>query len=131
MAPPGKDHREPVTVRRLDDFIVAYGAAGLYYGLYAGFGQGLHAVGEGEEGVACGGGSIRPFAGLLYGYARGVDAAHLARSYADHGPVSGEDYGVALDHAGYAPGEGQVAHLLRRRTHFGDDFVLRVVLDGV
>jgi hypothetical protein len=39
MAAPGKDHRKPLAIRRLDDLIVAYGAAGLYDGLYAGFGQ--------------------------------------------------------------------------------------------
>src|SRR5215212_4150782 len=131
MASPGKYHCDPVAVRSFDDLIVAYGAAGLYDGLYAGFGQGFHAVGEGEEGIACGGGSLCPFAGLLHGYPRGIDPAHLARSYSDRGPISGEDYGVALDHAGYAPGEDQVSHLLRRRTRLGDDPVLRVIFDGV
>src|SRR5215210_5215655 len=131
MASSGEDHREPVAVRRLDNLIVAYGAAWLYDGLYASFGQGLHAVGEREESVARGGGSLCSFAGLPHGYSRGVDPAHLARSYTDRGPVLGEDYGVALHHAGYAPGEDQVSHLLRRRMHLGDDPVLRVVLDGV
>ncbi len=68
MTPPGKDHRELMAVGRLDNLIVAYGAAGLYDGLYAGFGQGLHAVGEGEEGVARGGGSPCSFAGFPHGY---------------------------------------------------------------
>src|SRR5215211_9054584 len=113
VAPPGKYHRNAITVRRLHDFVVAYGAAGLYDGLYSGSGQGLYAVGEGEEGVASGDGSTCPFSGFLHGYRRGVDPAHLACSYSDRGPVSGEDYGVALDHSGYAPGEDQVAHLLR------------------
>src|SRR5919107_4129300 len=130
MAPPGKDHREPVTVGRLDDLIVTYGATGLYDGLYAGFGEGLYTVGEGEEGVARGGGSLCSFAGFLYGYRRGIDPTHLARSYANRGPVFGEDDGVALDNAGDAPGEDQVSHLLRRRPRLGDDPVLRVVLDG-
>src|SRR5829696_2253085 len=131
MGSSGEDHREPVAVRRLDDFIVAYGAAWLYDGLYASFGQGLHAVGEREESVARGGRSLCPFAGLLHGYPRGVDPAHLARSYADRGPVSGEDYGVALDHAGDAPSEDKIAHLLWRRTRIGNDPVLRAVLHGV
>src|SRR5215218_2673218 len=96
MTPPGEDHRESVSICSLDDLIVAHGTAGLYDGLYAGFGQGLHAVGEGEEGVARGGGSLGPFAGLLHGYLRGVDPSHLACSYADRGHVFGEDYGVAL-----------------------------------
>src|SRR5688500_19915769 len=111
VASPGKDHREPVTVRRLDDLIVAYGATRLDDSLYAGIGQRLHAVGERKEGVARGGGSLCPLAGLLHGYPRGVDPAHLACSYADRGRVSGEDYGVALDHAGDAPGKDQVSHL--------------------
>src|SRR5829696_1158762 len=131
MAAPGKDHRKSLAVRRLDDLIVAHGAAGLYDGLYAGFGQGLHAVGEREEGVARGSGSLCSFVGFPHGYARGVDPAHLARSYTDRGPVLGEDYGVALHHAGYAPGEDQVSPLLRRRMCVGHDPVLRVVLHSV
>src|ERR671911_1150794 len=131
MASPGKDHRKPVAVRRFDDHFVAHGAAGLYDGLYASFGQRLYSVGEGEESVTRCGGSLSPFAGLLHGYIRGVDPAHLARSYADRGPVSGEDYCVALDYAGDAPGEDEIAHLLRRRTRLGNDPVLRVVLHGV
>src|SRR5829696_1689932 len=131
MAAPGKDHRKPSVVRRLDDLIVAYGAAGLYDGPYACFGQGLHAVGEGEESVACGGGPSGPFAGLLYGYLRRVDPAHLPRSYADRGRVLGEDYSVALDHAGDAPGKDQIPHLLRRRTRLGDNPVLRIIFDSV
>src|SRR5215210_2764918 len=131
MAAPGKDHRKPLAVRRLDDLIVAYGATRLYDSLYAGFGQGLHAVSEREEGVARGGGSLCSFAGLPHGYPRGVDSAHLARSDTDRGPVLGEDYGVALDHAGDAPGEDQVSHLLRRRMRLCHDPVLRVVLDSV
>src|SRR5215210_2737381 len=131
MTPPGEDHREPVAVRRLDYLIVADRTTGLYDGLYAGFGQRLHAVGEGEEGVARSGGPLCLLAGLLHGYCRGVDPAHLARSDADRGLVSGEDYGVAPYHAGDVPGEDQVLHLPQRRTRLGDDPVLRVVLDGV
>src|SRR3712207_2445239 len=131
MAPSGEDHREPVAARRCDDLGVAYGAARLYDGRDPGFGQGLDAVGEGEEGVARGGGSPCSCAGFLYGYFRRVNPAHLAGSYADRGPVPGEDYGVALDHACYAPGEDQISHLLGRRARFGNDLVLRVVLDGV
>src|SRR5215211_7994156 len=116
MAPPGEDHRKAITVRGLHYLIVAYGAAGLYDGLYSGCSQGLHAVGEREEGVARGDGSTCPFSGFLHGYPRGVDPAHLARSYADRGPLLGQDYGVALDHAGHAPSEDQISHLLRRRT---------------
>src|ERR671919_2378353 len=62
MAAPGKDHRKPLVVRRLDDLIVAYGAARLYDSFYAGIGQGLHAVGEREEGIARSGGSPCSFA---------------------------------------------------------------------
>src|SRR5215213_9547589 len=119
MTPSGKDHREPVTVRSFDNFVVAYGAAWLNAGR------------EGEEGVARGGGALCSFAGFLYGYLRRVDPAHLAGSYADRGSFSGQDYGVALDHTGYAPGADQVSHLHGRRMRFGDDFVLRVVLYGV
>ena len=68
MTPPGKDHREPVAIGSLDDLVVAYGAAGLDDGRYAGLCQSLHAIGEGEEGVACGDGTMRLFAGLLYRY---------------------------------------------------------------
>src|ERR687898_802748 len=131
MTPPGKDHRKPSAVRRLDDLIVAYGAAGLYDGLYAGFCEGLHTVREGKEGVARGDGSLCSFTGLLHGYIRGVDPAHLACSDTDCGPVPGQDYGVALDHSGDAPGEDQVIHLLRRWTRLGDDPVLRIVPDGI
>src|SRR5215212_10418952 len=131
MTPSGKDHREPVTVRSFDNFVVAYGAAWLNDGRDPGFGERFYAVGEGEEGVARGGGALCPFAGFLYGYLRRVDPAHLARSYADRGPFSSQDYGVALDHTGYAPGEDKIFPLLRRRMCFGDDFVLRVVLDVV
>src|ERR687893_536569 len=126
VAPSGKDHRQSVAVRSFDDLFVAHGAARLYDGLDTGVGQGLHAVGEGEEGVARGGGSFCSFAGLLHGYLRGIDPTHLTCSYTDRGPVSGENYCVALDHACYAPGENKVSHLLRRRTPFVDDFVLRV-----
>ena len=89
MAPSGKDHREPVTVRSFDNFVVAYGATWLYDGSYAGFGELFYAVGEGEKGVARGGGALCSYAGFLYGYLRGVDPAHLAGSYADRGSFSG------------------------------------------
>ena len=59
-----------MTVGRLDDVIVAYGATGLYDGLYASFGQRLYSVGEREESVTRCGGSLSLFAGLLHGYIR-------------------------------------------------------------
>src|SRR5215218_3939856 len=131
MSPTSKDHRKPLPVRGLDNLVVAYGAAWLYDGCYASFGEGFYAVGEGEKGVARGGGALCSFAGFLYGYLRRVDPAHLACSHTYRGPFSGKDYGVALDHPSYAPGKDQVSHLLGRRTRFGNDLVLGVVLDTV
>ena len=131
MTPSGEDHRKPLAVRGFDDLVVAHGAAGLDDGGYAGFGQRLHAVGEGEEGVAGGDGPSRPLGGLLYRYLGGVDPAHLASPDTHRGPFPGEDYGVALYDTGHAPGEEEVFHLLLRRPRFGDHPVIGVVLDGV
>ena len=76
-----------------------------------GFGQGLHAVGEGEEGVARGGGS--PCLSPAFFTAISEESTRLIWP-APTPTVArpGEDYGVALDHAGDAPGEDQVSHLL-------------------
>src|ERR687890_1980300 len=68
---------------------------------------------------------------LLYRYLRGVDPAHLACPHPDRGPVPGEDDRVALDHAGDAPGEEEIPHLLQRRMFFCDHPVAGIVLDGV
>src|ERR671921_888840 len=48
-----------------------------------------------------------------------------------YGPVPGEDYGVALYHAGDAPGEEEIPHLLQRRMFFCDHLVAGIVLEGV
>src|SRR5687768_245372 len=112
MSVSGEDHREAVAVGGLYDFVVADGASGLDDRAYSGVGQSLHTVGEREEGIAGSDGPVRLLAGLLYGYLRGVDPAHPARSDPDRGPVPGQDYRVTLDHAGHAPDEEQVIHLL-------------------
>src|ERR671916_2827752 len=52
VASPGEDHRRPALVRSPYDLLIPFGAARLYDGRDAGFGKRLHAVGEGEEGVA-------------------------------------------------------------------------------
>src|SRR5215208_1240767 len=65
MASPGEDHRQAVMVRRLHDLIVAHGAARLYDGLNASLRQRLDAVGEREEGVACGDRTAGTLSGFL------------------------------------------------------------------
>src|SRR4029453_6695871 len=84
----------------------AAAAAGLGDGPAAGRGQGLDAVGEGEEGVAAGGGAPGAVAGLGDGDPDRVDPALLAGADPDHAAVAGQDDRVRLDVGGHPPGEG-------------------------
>src|SRR5690606_8111302 len=110
----GEHHGDAVFVGRGDHFAVAHRATRLDHGLDAGFGRGVDAVAEWEEGIR---GHHRTghdqagVGGLDAGDTRRIHATHLARADADGAAVLRVDDRVGLDERGHAPGEQQVAQL--------------------
>ena len=77
---PGEHHRQAMLVSRRDDFVVAHRAARLDHRLDAGFGRGIDAVAEREEGVAGHHRARHRQAGFL-GLEPGADMEAIKKAY--------------------------------------------------
>ena len=116
-------HTHVVLLAEVDAVLVVDAAAGMGHGHDAGLVGYLHAVGEGEEGVAGHDGTVEvevEALGFGDGLAQGVDAAGLARAAGVELTALGEHDGVALGVFDEDGGEGQVFGLLFRYLGAGD-----------
>src|SRR5690606_17890127 len=124
---PGEHHRDAVLVGGGDGLAVAHRAPGLDHRADAGFGRGIDAIAEREEGVR---GHDR--AGHLQ---TGLDRlepcdlrahhpAHLSGADAHRATVLRIDDGVGLDELGHPPGKQQVRQLSLVGGDPGDDLQL-------
>ena len=125
MALAGEDHGGSEAIAGGDDLVVADRASGLEDGPDAGLDGGLHAVGEGEEGVGGQDGACDVVARLVDGHAHGVHAAHLARADPQDPVSAGQDDGVRLHVLGDLLGEEQGLELFVGGGQLRDPLQLR------
>ena len=124
MANAGEHHGHAELVGGGNHVLVLDRPAGLDDGGCSGRGNRFKAIGEGKESVRGSDCALERQHGFLRSKARGIDAAHLARTHADGLAVAGIDDCVRLDVLADAPGEEQAAQFLGGRRTPGDDLQL-------
>src|SRR5687768_13314795 len=97
MAHARQDHRKPMFIRRLDDFSVANGAAGLNDSGYPCLSRGIKAVTEWEKRVGRHHAALHRHEGLHRGQLHAIHPAHLPSTDAHRLPWLRIDDGIRLD----------------------------------